>query len=342
MGRIEGLDIARTLAFIGMVVVNFKTVLQVEEGSGLLYRTTSLLEGKAAASFVVLAGLGLALSLQKVSRYQILKRALFLLIVGTANSLVFPADIIHYYAFYFLIGAFLIHLPFTPLVVLTLVVNFVFVALLLTLHYDQGWHWPTLEYQDYWSAAGFVRNLLFNGFHPLFPWLGFLLIGGAIAKLKLDQARVQYGLILVGLILVLTAQWATSWLLQTYVHLDAELAQVFTTGPMPPTPLYTATGTGAALVLIGVCLRLGPGLKQAGVLQYLTPMGRQTLSWYIAHIFLGMGTMEVLGMFDAPQSLAVACWAAALFCGLGMVSAYLWSKLFKQGPVEMVMRYATR
>ena len=55
--RILGYDIARALAIIGMVIVNFKIVMGADEhGPHWLLSFASLFEGRAAATFVVLAG----------------------------------------------------------------------------------------------------------------------------------------------------------------------------------------------------------------------------------------------------------------------------------------------
>lgn len=55
--RIIGIDLARALAVIGMILVNFKIVF----GENGIKSFVDILEGKAAATFVVLAGFGLAL-----------------------------------------------------------------------------------------------------------------------------------------------------------------------------------------------------------------------------------------------------------------------------------------
>ena len=58
--RLAGLDIARALAVFGMVVVNFKIVLgAAQAGPSWLVSVTDLLDGRAAATFVLLAGVGL-------------------------------------------------------------------------------------------------------------------------------------------------------------------------------------------------------------------------------------------------------------------------------------------
>ena len=57
--RIIGDDVARALAVIGMIIVNFKIAFG-DRGSNWVSSFAAMYEGKAAATFVVLAGIGLA------------------------------------------------------------------------------------------------------------------------------------------------------------------------------------------------------------------------------------------------------------------------------------------
>ena len=60
--RVVGFDIARALAVFGMVAVNFKVVMGAgSAGPDWLVGVVGLLEGRAAATFVVLAGVGISL-----------------------------------------------------------------------------------------------------------------------------------------------------------------------------------------------------------------------------------------------------------------------------------------
>ena len=69
--RIIGYDLARALAVFGMVVVNFKTVMSAEQGGpAWLGGLVGLLDGRAAATFVVLAGVGIALISRKARTSQ--------------------------------------------------------------------------------------------------------------------------------------------------------------------------------------------------------------------------------------------------------------------------------
>lgn len=98
--RLHGLDLARYFALFGMVAVNFRLALGVEKGPSLLDQMVELLEGRAAATFVVLAGLGytLAFAHRQNPTAAILKRAAFLFVLGLLNLLIFEADILHFYA----------------------------------------------------------------------------------------------------------------------------------------------------------------------------------------------------------------------------------------------------
>lgn len=103
--RLAGLDLARLFALFGMVLVNFSIVMGAEGGTDSSATLSGFMEGKAAGTFVVLAGLGLGLSAARYGHSSntktILKRAAFLMVLGLLNSVIFPADILHYYAIYF-------------------------------------------------------------------------------------------------------------------------------------------------------------------------------------------------------------------------------------------------
>ena len=71
--RLDGLDITRYLAFVGMVIVNFKIAMGADGDLGFAVSFSSLFEGLAAATFVVLAGVGLALPPSAIRTLQLSK-----------------------------------------------------------------------------------------------------------------------------------------------------------------------------------------------------------------------------------------------------------------------------
>lgn len=339
--RLDGLDLARFVAFVGMVVVNFKIVMGAEDDGSALGVMTGALEGRAAATFVVLAGIGLGLMGMRADRSQTvavtIKRALFLLVLGLLNSLIFDADIIHYYAFFFLFGISFLQFQTRLLITTIVLLNVAFLVMLVTLDYDAGWNWDDYSYADFWTPTGFVRNLFFNGWHPVIPWLGFLLFGFVLSRRPLARVVTQYRLILFGTVAVIVAEVASALLSGPLYSVDPELAIFASTEPVPPMPLYMLAGLGAAAAVIGLCLRCSGYLERSGILRIVTPAGRQTLTLYIAHIMIGMGTLDALGMLGG-QSLSSAVAAATLFCLITVVYALLWSRVFRRGPVEAAMR----
>ncbi|MGF6417186.1 uncharacterized protein ABH900_000647 [Stenotrophomonas sp. AN71] len=334
--RLHGLDLARYLALAGMVLVNFRLAMAVEAGSdGWLATFFHLLEGKASATFVTLAGLGLVLATQRQrwmqASVQTWRRALFLLVLGVLNLTLFPADILHYYAVYFALAV--LWLRATPQVLLASIIGVAACSFWALLHWDysHGWNWQTLDYAGLWQWPGAARNLLFNGFHPLLPWMCFFLLGMLLARLPLSQPRVQRAVLLLGLLLLGAGQGVQ------HLAQGSAWQPWLGTQPMPPGPAYVLTGAGAGCSVIGACLWFARAWPVEGLAPF-TAAGRMTLTLYVGHILLGMGTLEGLGLLDGSASLpAVLLWAL-LFLVLATGAAWLWSWRFARGPLEAVMR----
>lgn len=340
MARINGLDLARYLALIGMVIVNFDIVLSGPNQTHDSFHFASLLVGRAAALFVILAGIGFELSARRQPVKSVmrvtLKRAAFLLGIGLLNMLIFPADIIHYYALYFLFALFFIRsggvwiwLSILTLIVLSLI-------LLLTLDFDAGWNWETYDYSGFWSPSGFIRNLFFNGWHPVVPWLSFFLYGMWLAKLDLSSRTVQFKLIGFGFA-VFTVAMITSFVLANVTQaIDPELPVLFGTGPVPAVPSYLITSAALATAIIGACAALCS--YPASKLRHgFEKTGRMTLTLYFAHIIVGMGLAESLGWIGTLQPLqSLGC--SVIFIIASSVFGYLWMSRFRRGPLEAAMR----
>ena len=197
--RIIGIDIARAIAVIGMIIVNFKIVIG-EKGDGWVKTFASVFDGKAAATFVTLAGLGLAIMTNsairssdkeklKIVRKRIIKRALFLFIVGLSYIPIWPADILHFYAVYMLMTLILLTSKEKYLLLSSAFLILVYPILLVFWNYETGWDFTTLEYPTFWTSKGFIRNLFFNGFHPVIPWTAFMLVGYWFGRQDLSNEK---------------------------------------------------------------------------------------------------------------------------------------------------------
>lgn len=185
-GRITGYDVARAAAVAGMFVVNFSAAMCTgREAPPWLAWLVEAIYGKAAASFVVLAGIGLALLSRRArvtgdfrrltrNRNTLFRRAMFLFVLGLAHTVLWPADILHFYGLYLAAGALLLAAPGALLLGLAAGCVALFTGLAAVFDWYTGWNWALTAYEDFWTPAGMSRHLAFNGFHPVFPWLAFL------------------------------------------------------------------------------------------------------------------------------------------------------------------------
>ncbi|UWQ78434.1 heparan-alpha-glucosaminide N-acetyltransferase domain-containing protein [Leisingera sp. S132] len=331
--RLHGLDIARFLAFCGMVLVNFRIAAGVTPGTDTASLLTSALEGRAAALFVVLAGIGL--SLGRPDRITVFRRAVFLFVIGLLNLTIFEADILHFYALYFLLALPFLTAPGRMLLraaAMILLIGFVSV---ISLDYEANWDWKTLTYANFWTVEGFLRHSLYNGWHPVFPWAAFLFLGMWAGRLQLSSRRVQAHLVLWG------AAAAVLGTVPGMLVQDPELAELFGTSAIPPGPFYILSASGSALAVTGLVLALTPALDKAGLADWLAAPGRQALSLYAAHILLGMGTLEAMGQLDGALSPAQIFGFSLGFCALSMVLVWVWNLFAKRGPLEALMHWST-
>ncbi len=355
--RVVGFDLARALAVFGMVLVNFKVVMAAPDaGPPWLARALALLEGRAAATFVVLAGIGIAMlsraaretgdaGLLARARTTLLKRALFLFIVGLLFAPVWPADILHFYGIYIAVAAFLLTASNSRLWFLAGSAVTGFVALASVFDYDRGWNWETLEYVDFWSPAGMVRHLLFNGFHPVIPWLAFLIIGLIVGRLDMRHRATRNRVLAAGAAATVVAESGSKVLIRILSRGSAELeideiAAVFGTSVIPPMPLYMVAGAGTACVVIAVAVGVGERFPNAVWLRPLVFTGQLALTLYVAHVVLGMGAIDSFGRLEG-STLPFVVTSTSVFCALGVAFAHLWRQRFPRGPLETIMRAVT-
>lgn len=325
-----------------MVIVNFAIAMGADGDQSLWGQGVSLLQGRAAALFVVLAGVGLGLAFGREPNIAVIsKRALFLFVLGLINMTIFEADILHYYAFYFAFSILLLPLPSLALKLLLVAINMGYLAFLLSgdalgFSYDTGWDWQTYTYSDMWTLPGFTRNLWVNGWHPIFPWLSFVVVGILISRLDLSKRWNRWRLIRVGAVAWLGAELSSWYLSPLAVQVDPALADLVATRPIPPALLYIIAGGGFATMVVGVCV-LFYGSREGRIGSVFARAGRQSLTLYIAHILVGMGIMELFGLLGG-QNARTAVVAAVVFTLSALAYAQIWARHYPRGPLESLLR----
>jgi uncharacterized protein len=354
--RLIGFDVARSLAYVGMVIVNFKTVMAMHaDPSHPLIRLMGLLEGRAAATFVVLAGCGIAMMTRKAresrdpelirtSRGTLQKRAVFLFLFGLAYSPLWPADILHFYGLYMVLTSFLIAASSRTLFAWIASLIVAAYVLLFTMNYEAGWDFETLAYVDFWTISGMVRHMFYNGFHPVIPWAAFMLFGLWLGRLDWSRGAIPVQ-VLVGGAIVGVGTELISWgllaavLPEVGVDDQENVRAIFGTKPMPPTPFYMLASGGWATAVISGCMMLTKRFPSRLWLP-LVYGGQMALTLYVAHVIVGMGLVDVFGDLENNTPEFVFRYALG-FSLASIVFAAIWRRYFARGPLEWVMRRVT-
>jgi uncharacterized membrane protein YeiB len=359
MTRIVGLDVARAVAVAGMVIVNFKVVMFAgSRGPGWLQGLAGIPDGWAAAAFVMLGGVGVSLVTARARRYgdyvslkewrwRLLHRALLLLVAGYMFTLIWPADLLHHYAVYTAIGAALLAAPDRVLWWWAALAAALFSGLYTFAGYWDQLDVVNLAYEAFWTPVGLVREMLFNGWHPILPWVGFHLVGMWLGRQDLAVARVRWRLAAVAAALAAGAEVFSRFFEPivfdivatgpSSLGLVAGNRALLAAEPLPPGPVFLLAAGGVAVALIILCVEAGIRWPRSRPVRWAAHTGGMAMTVYFAHVLLGMGSLKVTGALHS-QPLWFALAAAGVFLVAAVLFSVLWRRRVTTGPVERLMR----
>ena len=352
--RVTGFDLARALAIFGMVIVNFKISMNAETGNLLLMSFSGIFEGRASALFVILAGVGVTFLTDKErefgdgsfvlkKRLLLIKRGLLLIAIGLVYTPIWEADILHFYGFYFLIAAAIFTFIDKILLFISTIIMLIFPILMVFLNYEQNWNWSTLTYENFWSLDGMIRHIMFNGFHPVFPWAAFLIFGMWLGRQDLSQSLMRKKLLTLSLISLLVTECIFYVIRVTIGDGSAlemtseEVTFLFSTSIIPPLPQYIISAGSSAVVVLVACLYFSDRFSESNINKWLSKTGQLSLTLYVAHVIIGLGILESIGRLE-NQTINFSLLSALIFCVCGTVFSVVWLKFFKTGPLEWIFR----
>jgi len=127
------------------------------------------------------------------------------------------------------------------------------------------------------NKSGVLQNILVDGWFPLFPWLGFGLLGSMLADLRAERdGKRSLGKWALPAGLLICAGGAALWYFQPGALIVREgYSELF----YPPVPGFILTSIGLTLVLFSL-VDLAPGLA---LYQPLRLLGEAALLMYILH-----------------------------------------------------------
>jgi uncharacterized membrane protein YeiB len=349
--RILGYDLARALAICGMILVHFGLVMGGEKPSpSWAAFVLRALDGRPAALFVMLAGVGIALRSSRAAgdaaagpRRVLVRRGLLLLVVGFVNLTIWPGDILRVYGVSLILAAFLLRAPGRTLLLLAAIFELAFIALFLCVDYERHWDWSTMTYHGLWTAGGVVRNLFYDGFRSVFPWTGLLLFGMWLGRHDVTSRDTRRRMLAWGVGVALVAECTSALLIRAWrAHPvggvdEPTIRALVGTESMPPLPLFLLAAGGMAVALMAVCLTLAqrsPGLLPV---RALVATGQMAFTWYVVHILLGLGSIVAMG-WDKANSTPAGLASGLAFFTLAVAASLVWKRHARHGPLEAMMR----
>lgn len=347
--RMYGVDVARTIAIVGMVMVHFGPFPPPDTFSGQLYGIT---QGRASVLFALLAGLSIALAsggnVNSVEanartgqrRVKLILRAAMLLPLGLwLQQLDHDALVIlQYYALYFVLAAALLGVADRYLLRGTAAVLVLgpVIYLLVQLGAPGWFSAPPATLGD--SPGKVAHDLLISGAYPLVTWAAPLLFGIWLGRTNLTSVTVRRRLLVCGAAAALGAALVSSVasaLISSNLQ-DGEPgteipAFLLTNEPHSQSIIWMAGSIGSA------CMVLGSALIVAGFLPRLTwPLaatGQLALTVYVTHLI----AIDLTGgLLQRSQILPAAATVAAFMAVAAMLSV-LWRRFGKRGPLEALL-----
>lgn len=367
--RVTGIDLARSLALLGMMAVH---LIDPRDATGAMTWQWRISAGNAAAVFALLAGVGIALSTGGARRprgrrhlgasVSTLVRAVLIGLVGLTLGAFVASNaalvILPYYAVLFVLAIPFLRVPSKLLGVLALLVA---VAVPVWSHVvRQSLPTPVPANISFAALAAdptqVVLDLLLTGVYPALPWMAYLLAGLAIGRRPLRRSLGVF-LGIGGALLALAAAIGSSIALnQRGLEALAAVAQesmslnefqsllvwgaqgtlpttswwwLAVLAPHTTTPFDLLFTLGIATAVLGACIMVGFVIPHA--VRPFAIVGSMPLTMYTLHLVM----LSIPVLPDGTSGLLLQVVALLAF-------ALLWSSFATRGPLEAPINAMTR
>ncbi|WP_292678532.1 MULTISPECIES: DUF418 domain-containing protein [unclassified Microbacterium] len=343
-GRLQGVDLARGFAVLGMFAAHLIALPTWDWSDASTW--VDIASGRSSILFATLAGVSIALvtggpvplarGVQLAhARMALAMRALLLwaigyvlIATGVPVLVILPA-----YALLFLLSLPLLRLRARQLWLL---------AALLALVVP--WVQPVLDELPIWSGeAGYTAGLLVGWHYPFPVWIAFLVAGMAAGRSDLAALRTQLMLFGAGVALAVIAYGTDALIGVTREQEQASyVAAVLTARPHSSGLLEVVGGGGLALASIALCQLVCRARIVSLITLPLRAVGSMPLTAYVGPIVvwaivagLVLGdTGDLAGMRDLHLFWPFAL-GTIVFCTA-------WVLLWGRGPLERLLGWVTR
>lgn len=360
--RLRSLDVVRGVALLGVIALNYHATLNDVEAFAPLDRTflsrlfnpaSGVLSTRFAATYVFVAGMGVALMASRVRtddqngirqlRMKLIRRGAALLLVGYGLEWVWPGTILFYYGAYFMIASVFVVTSNRTLIVAS--ASSVIAAAALNL-------WRVSErFDDNFTAwlepasPDSPRNVAIRLFvaytHPVLPWIAFFFAGMIVAR-GLRSDRVISSRLALGSVVVVVAAYILRDSIRPPLltgQSETLRASVVSLQPFDRGVLYVVSSLGIAIISVWVVETIVRRFPYATISELLVRGGRLSLSLYVFHIVVFKLVVNVFSVVDSKGlGTALLLTAATYSAGLGLAWIVLGRR--SHGPIEWLYRFA--
>lgn len=338
--RILGIDVARAIAMLGMVIVHY---VPSDGSRSIIDALATLPSGRSISLFVVLGGVGASMLAARSNTpdRDLLFRAAILLPLGfiLQELTTWIAIILQAYALFFLLAPI-----FRRWSDRALLWSAVVVAIAGTWTYQVIA--PALP--GYESVGELLRNpptlawsLLFNGYYPFFPIASFFLFGMWVGRLDLRSERVARllagagtalglgaALLAVGLVKVFAIDTAT---FEAEAESSFNLARILDVSAHSEMLAWIISAAGSSVAVLGIALLVTPRLAALQI--PFAALGQLALTFYAFQAVL-------VRVVPDPDTVSIGrnfATVGVMYFGF-MSFAVFWKRRFRVGPLEALLR----
>lgn len=322
--RIDGIDVARGLAVLGMFAAHLGNPEQWLPWSRMLEAA----DGRSAAGFALLAGVSAALisggaqpvtaARMRRARVRILVRAALLWPLGAAMiALGTPVVVIlPTYTLLFAAAAGLIGLrPRTLLAIAAGVLAFAPPAMLLA--------------QDRLAAdPPQVLDILVGRYYPAVVWIAYLLVGLAVGRMDLRDPATPRRLLAWGVPTAVAGLAASAIALRTLDPSHTFRRALLTAEPHSSSGVEVLANIGTVLITLGACLWFAHRFPRTTA--PLAATGALALTAYCGQL-VAIAVMGPSVVYDTDNLTLAA------FVVVTLAATTLWRRLLGRGPLERLL-----
>ena len=338
--RIGGIDMARALAIVGMVMVHVGP--EDAPGADLAAAAYRAPHGRASVLFVLLAGIGVSLLAggqdprrRRAVAGRLLWRSLVLLPAGLWLQVRVPAVavILQYYAVYFLVALAALRLADRWLLVGAAASAIVGPVLVIRLQ-QAAPHLYQFGVPRWTDAARIARDIVVTGYYPVVVWTAPLLLGMLLGRRNLRSPAIAGRLLAGGTVVAATGFLLSDLLVALMGPATSSIdwRRLATIVPHNEMPLWMVTSTAIAVAVLGACVLLVRALPTAT--WPLVALGQLALTVYVLHLVV----LDLEPTWLVRDTVGAAWLSVARFTLVAALLATAWRTLAPRGPFEMLLR----